>query len=200
MRTKDDSEFLYPTAAKIRKKESKHMHNATKRLIFINSIYYLFYGLIEPFMVIYFNDFGSIESVGISIAILCIMQGLISLFVSKILSKIDARLVVSLTSVGEGIRTFGFIFAPNVYFVYLLQFFGGILEGFRMPAYDSLFVKICKDESDTNIGTHTSVTTLIYGLSALVSGFIINMFSYTPIFIIWGLQEIFYGIYIYFVV
>lgn len=183
---------------KVAPNEGVKMHKDIRNLILINSFYNFFYGLVEPFIAIYFNQFGDISEVGISIAMLYIMQGLISLFTSQIISKIGARKIVLFAQIFEGLRIFGYIFAQNIYWVYTLQIIGGIIQGFNQPAYSNLFVDVCRDESSKSVGLHSSIVTLSYGVSALLAGFLINAFGYAPVFFMWGVQEIIYGVYIYF--
>ncbi|VVB74623.1 Multidrug resistance protein MdtG [Candidatus Tiddalikarchaeum anstoanum] len=175
-------------------KMSKDLRN----LVLINSFYNFFYGLAEPFITIFFNKFGDLSEVGISIAILYIVQGVISYFVSNYINVLGPKRVVLISQIFESVRVFGFIFAQNVYWVYGLQILGGIIQGFNTPAYMSVYVNVCRDESDKSVGIHSSIPTIAYGVSALIAGFMIDMFGYVPIFILWGLQELFYGLYIYF--
>ena len=173
------------------------MHKDIKRLMMINSLYNFFFGLAEPFIVIFFNEFGSIEEVGISVALLLIMQGLVSLFVSKLISRIGAKKIILTTQILESSRIIALILAPNVHFIYLLQVIGGILRGFNEPSYDNLFVNVCKDESSSSIGIYSSFTIISYGASALIGGLIIGAFGYAPVFILWAAQELIYGVYLY---
>jgi MFS family permease len=179
-------------------KESTPMHKDLKNLIQINSFYSFLTGFVEPFIVIFFNEFGSLEEVGISVSILMIIQGIISLFSSKYLFKIGIRKIILFTQIFESLRILGFIFAQNVFHIYIIQILGGIIKGFNSPAYANLFVDVCQDESTKSIAQHTSLTTIMYGLSVLAGGFMIGFFGYKIIFLIWAFQELIYGIYVFF--
>lgn len=177
--------------------EKNPMHRDLKNLITINSFYYLLSGFVEPFIVIFFNKFGSLEEVGISLSLLMIFQGVVSLFASKYLKKIGIKKIILITQIFEALRITGFIFAQNVFHVYFLQILGGMVKGFNTPAYSNLFVDVCKDESSKSIGEHSSFTTIIYGISILIGGFLIGYFGYSLVFMIWAAQELVYGIYVY---
>ena len=174
------------------------MHTDFKRLTFIDTLWYFFFGLAAPFISIYFNQFGGLEEVGISIAFLYIMKGIVSLISINALKTIDIKKVFVSSQIFEGVRLICFIFVNNIYWVYFLQFLGGITGGFILPAYTKILVKIGEDESDTAFRKRTGFTQIALGISALLAGFLINFFGYAPIFIAWGLTEIFYGLYIYF--
>jgi len=177
--------------------EKTPMHKDLKNLIKINSFYNFLSGFVEAFIIIFFNKFGNLEEVGISLSLLIIFEGLISLFTSKHLHKLGIKKIILITQIFESLRVLGFIFAQNVYHVYLLQILGGIIKGFNTPAYTNLFVDVCKDESSNSIGKHSSITTIMYGISVLIGGFMISFFGYKIMFIVWAIQELVYGIYAY---
>jgi len=72
-----------------------------------------------------------------------------------------------------------------------------MFKGFNSPAYTNLFVDVCKDESSKNIGKHSGLTTIMYGLSVLLGGFMLSFFGYRLMFAVWAFQELIYGIYVY---
>lgn len=183
---------------KINNVEKAPMHKDLRNLIKINSFYNFLSGFVEPFIVIFFNEFGSLEEVGISLSLLIIFEGLVSLFASKYLHKLGIKKIILITQIFEALRVLGFIFATNVYHVYLLQILGGLFKGFNSPAYANLFVDVCKDESSKNIGKHSSLVTIMYGISILIGGFMISFFGYKLMFLIWAIQELVYGIYVYY--
>ncbi|MFA5333211.1 MAG: MFS transporter [Candidatus Nanoarchaeia archaeon] len=177
--------------------EKSPMHKDLRNLIKINSFYNFLSGFVEPFIVIFFNEFGSLEEVGISLSLIIIFEGLVSLFTSKYLHKLGIKRIILITQIFESLRVLGFIFAQNVYHVYLLQILGGLFKGFNTPAYTNLFVDVCKDESSKSIGKYSSLTTIVYGISVLIGGFMIGFFGYKIMFMVWALQELFYGFYVY---
>ncbi|MBN1923832.1 MAG: MFS transporter [Nanoarchaeota archaeon] len=174
------------------------MDEKFKRLMLIDAFFNFMYGLVAPFLTIYFNEFGGFEEVGFSIAIMYIVKAFVSFGAGRVLKKYNARLVLLISQLLEGIRVFFFLIATNVFWVYGIQFIGGIINGFITPAYDAIFVKVSKKEQDSSFGEMNGVTTMAVGVSALISGVILDYFGYVPMFILWGVSEIIYGIYIYF--
>ncbi len=75
---------------------------------------------------------------------------------------------------------------------------GGITQSFIKPAYNELYVQVGEKETGKSFGERSSLVNISLGLSALISGILIEFFGYIPIFIVWGITEIFYGIYIYY--
>lgn len=181
-----------------RAKSKIPMHSDMKNLLKLNVFYNFFIGFAQPFIAIFFNNFGSLEEVGIAVAIMYILEGLVSFLTSNLFSKYSAKLIVLVSQLADGLRIFGFLFVQDVYGVYVLQMLGGIIRGFNTPAYSNVYVDVCSDESSKSIGKQDSVPTMAYGFSTLLSGFIIGTFGYAPVFIIWAVQEIIYGLIIYY--
>jgi MFS family permease len=181
-----------------RRKSNIPMHKDLKNLIRLNIVYNFFIGFASPFMVIFFNNYGSLEEVGIAIALMYVLQGTMSYLTSNLFSKFSARMIVLISQIAEGLRILGFLFVQDVYGVYVLQALGGIISGFNSPAYSNVYVDVCSDESGKNIGKQDSFPTIAYGISSLLSGFIIGSFGYAPVFIIWSIQEFVYGLFIYY--
>lgn len=173
------------------------MDKKFKSLTLIDTFWYFMYGVAAPFITIFFNEFGSLDDVGLSVAILFIVQAFVSLFAGKVLNKIDNKLVLLIGKLFEAFRIFMFLFASNIYWVFALQFIGGITQGFIWPAGDQLFVKISKKVKGTSFGERTFYTNLAMGVSALIAGFLLTLMGYAPMFIIWGISEAIYGIFIY---
>ena len=174
------------------------MNERFKRLMLIESFWNFMYGLAAPFIAIYFNQFGGLEEVGISFAILSVFKGLMSFFAGKVLEKHTARTVLLFGQITESIRILLFIFASNIYFIYLLQFIGGITGGFISPSYFKLYVKVGKDEPGKSFGSSIALSNIAIGSSALISGLMLDYFGYAPMFIFWSIAELIYGLYIYF--
>lgn len=174
------------------------MHKGFRNLLIIDTFWSFVYGLAAPFITIYFNNFGSIKEVGLSVAIMYIIQGLLCFGAGKVLERIKPKKVLLFSQIAEGLRIFLFVLAKNVYWVYAIQFIGGITRAFITPAYSELLVKVSKKESGMSFGERSGLNMIALGLSALISGVLISYFGYTPIFVMWGFAEIVYGTYIYY--
>lgn len=175
------------------------MHKDFKRLLLIDGFWWFIYGLAAPFLTIYFKNFGGLEQVGFSVAILSLIKGFISLISTKFLKKeASIKKIFLIGQVIEGLRIISFIFANNIFQIYLIQVLGGITGGFVIPAYNVIYVRVGEDEDDNAFRTKTGVNNIIVGLSALLAGMLISVFGYVPIFIMWGVMEVFYGFYIYY--
>jgi hypothetical protein len=174
-----------------------------KRLTFMDSVWHFFNGLIAPFLVIYFNDFGGLNEIGISIAIKYLIQGMLPFLIIKIFKKKSKNKMKNFLLFGqilESLRIILFIFARNINDIYLIQLLGGITYSFISPSYNQIFVKVCDDESNNAFMKNTGITNLMIGLSALISGFFINYFGFVPVFIAWSVIELIYGFYFYYLI
>lgn len=174
------------------------MNKDFKRLTFIDSIWGFIYYIAAPFLTIYFKDIGGLETVGISVAILLIIKGVVSLLSIKLLNKKSMKKIFLFSQIAEGIRIFAFIFANNITTIFIIQFFGGITGGLIIPSYGKIFVKSGEDENDDAFKQKTGIVNITMGIGAILSGFIVSYLGYIPIFLSWGAIEIIYGIYIYF--
>ena len=170
------------------------MNKRFKTLMLADVFWCFLNGLIAPFITIYFNEFGGFEEVGLSVALFFVIQGLTSLVAGKFLQKFKSRHIIFITQMLEGVRILFFLMVRNIYWVYIIQFFGGLTNGFIEPAYNKLFVKVGKNEKGTSFGNVSALTNISIGVSALIAGVMINFFGYAPIFIIWSITEIIYGV------
>jgi hypothetical protein len=178
------------------------MNKDFQRLTFIDSMWFFFSGLMAPFLTIYFNGFGGLNEVGISVALRYCIQGIIPLIFSRIFKKRQTNMkkwfLIGQTL--ESARVALFIFASSMNDIYIIQLLGGITYSFISPAYQKIFVSTGNDEDDDAFRVRVGVVNLFLGLSALVSGFAINYFGFAPVFIAWSAMELFYGLFIYFLV
>ncbi|PIU61068.1 hypothetical protein COX58_00620 [archaeon CG_4_10_14_0_2_um_filter_Archaea_38_6] len=185
---------------KIAGKKNEIIHEDWNRLTLIDGFQSFFNGIVAPFLTIYFNNFGGLEAVGISVAALYIIKGLVSWGSSKVLNHRDMKKVFLFGQIFEGIRVVLFIFVQNIQGIIALQLIGGITGGLIVPAYNKLYVKVASDEPDNAYRYKTAVTNFSIGSSAIIAGFLINYLGYEIAFIAWGVTEIVYGIYFYFAV
>lgn len=173
-----------------------------KRLTFIECFWSFFNGLIAPFLVIYFNDFGGLDEVGISVAIMYLIQGIVPFIIIKLFKK-KKRNMKKLFLLGqslESLRVLFFIFAKSITHIYIIQLIGGITSSLVMPSYSKIFVNVGDDENDDAFNKQVGFINLSLGISALISGFFINYFGFIPVFILWSATEFIYGIYVYYLV
>ena len=89
------------------------MNEDFKRLTFIDSIWWFIYYLIAPFLSIYFNNLGGLDDVGISVGLLLIMQGLVSIISAKFVKIKSMKKIFLVGQVFEGLRILLFVFASS---------------------------------------------------------------------------------------
>jgi hypothetical protein len=173
-----------------------------QRLTFIDALWDFFNGLAAPFLTIYFNGFGGLNEVGISVALRYTLQGIIPLLFSKFMKKrkSNMKLWFLIGQIFESLRVMLFIFASSINDIYIIQLLGGVTYSLISPAYTKIFVKTGDDEDDDAFRVRSGIINLIIGISALLSGFIINYFGFIPVFASWAIIELIYGFYIYFLV
>lgn len=178
------------------------MNKDFQRLTFIDALWNFFNGLVAPFLTIYFNNFGGLNEVGISVALRYGLQGIIPLIFSGFLKKrkSNMKLWFLIGQMFESVRVMLFIFASSINDIYIIQMLGGVTYSLIAPAYTKIFVKSGDDEDDDAFRVRAGIINLIIGISALLSGFMINYFGYVPVFAAWAVIEIIYGFYIYFLV
>jgi len=172
------------------------MNKDFKRLTFADTFWGFVYGLVAPFLTIYFNNLGDISDVGISVALFYLILGFVSLLSAKMKST-DYKRIFLIAQIAEGIRIVGFIFANNIYWVYIIQLIGGVTAAFIRPAYSKIFVVAGDDEDDYAFRNRIGIMNIVMGISALIAGFLINIMGYQLMFLIWGIGEVLYGIYVY---
>ncbi len=174
------------------------MNDKFKKLTLIDTFWNFMIGLIAPFITIFFNEFGGFDEVGVSVAILLIIKGFTCFLTGRFLNKNNTKKILLISQIAESGRILLFLFAQNIYWVYGIQLIGGVVNGFITPAYSKLFVDVGKEEKGKSFSDRSGIITISMGVSALISGFLINFFGYALIFIIWSIAEFIYGLYIYF--
>lgn len=178
------------------------MNEDFKRLTFIDAFWNFFNGLAAPFLTIYFNQFGGLDSVGISVAARYLIQGALPLIFAGFFKgrKSNMKKWFLIGQLLESIRVIMFIFATNINQIYIIQMIGGVTYSFISPGYSKIFVTAGNDENDDAFRKRVGIINLLVGLSALGSGFLINYFGFVPVFVAWAITELIYGLYIYFLV
>ena len=175
------------------------MNDDFKKLTFIDSLWFFFNGLIAPFIAIYFNNFGGLEEVGISIALRFLIQGITPLAFSKFLKKRKTSMKKWLLAgqLLESARIILFIFASSINHIYVIQILGGFTYSLISPAYQKIFVLAGSDEDDDAFRVRVGAINLMMGFAALLSGFAITAFGFAPVFLAWAGMEIIYGFFIF---
>lgn len=117
--------------------------NKTLRLLIISDIFvFSGFGLISPILAIFINDNligGSIFAAGIASMIFLITQAVLQIVFSYGFNPKDRLWMLK---IGTGIIAcvpFGYIFATQIYHLYLVQLIYGVGAAFAYPSWSSLF-------------------------------------------------------------
>lgn len=117
--------------------------NKTLKLLIISDIFVLSgFGLIGPILSIYINDNlvgGSIFSAGLASTIFLITHAGLQLLFSYKFNPKDRLWMLKLGTAIITLVPLGYIFATNIYHIYLVEFAYGVGAAFAYPTWSSLF-------------------------------------------------------------
>lgn len=138
---------------------------------------------------------GNILDAGIGFAVFNIVTGIIILLCGKWnWYKNNYRLVVFLGFTISGVGEFSYLLVSNTWELFIVQTIIGVATGLLGPAWDSLYETNNREDKWSFWDGGASI---LVGLAALVSGFIVFYFTFNVLFILMGCIDIVAMIYAY---
>lgn len=169
--------------------------NYFRNLIVIDSLWYLFDGLLTPMFSIYLSNFGSLEDIGISYAFISMTQGFFSLFSDEAADFFGPVKTILIISVFLFFKTLCFVFVTNIYQIFFLQIMGGILYAIQLPAYDAVKAVLAgKKKVVEQFSRYNSAVNFAIGIGALLSGVITLNFGFKALFVLLAFSNLAYGL------
>ncbi|MBI4127857.1 MAG: MFS transporter [Parcubacteria group bacterium] len=180
--------------------ERKHpfINPVVKTLIYSDVVLQFGFGLMEPFLAIYFKEGltgGSFFGIGIASAIFLGTKALFQPFIAKMNDRAPGFLYEKRSLlIGMLITStipFFYLAITHISQVYFLQLLYGIGSSFSYPAWTSLFTHHADRE---RVGYEWSVYDVSIGifmaLASLLGGFIVEQYSFKVIFVLVGIVSL----------
>jgi len=163
------------------------MKKQLKILLLISAFFSLAGGLFGPLYAVFVEQIGGdLLTAGIAYSIFAIISGVLIFVISKFEDKVKHKEYLIIFGYTFSCLGFlGYIFVQNPLHLFLVQIFFGISEAISSPAYDGIYSKFLeKGKFVSQWGIWESMTWIIYGVAALVGGYLANVYGFRIIFII----------------
>ncbi len=155
------------------------------------------FGLIDPILGIYLNDNlvgGTIFSAGLASAIFLITKSLIQLPFSRYIDKhgdlSDLKWLIIGTCFVASVPFF-YIFANNIYWIYLAQFLFGIGSGLAFPSWTGLWsTHLDKNRESFEWSLYSTLVSIGTAVSAVVGGALAQYVGFIATFVCVGIMSL----------
>lgn len=170
--------------------------NRTIILLMLSDVFVLTgFGLIDPIIAIFIDgsiEGGSIFTAGIASTIFFVTKSLLQLPFSKYVDKHDNKihwLIVGLMLVT--IVPFIYIFAPNIWYIYLAQFVYGIGSGLAYPTWLGLWsTNLDKNHESYEWSLYSTLTGIGTAISASLGAALADFVGFKFTFVVVGLMSV----------
>jgi predicted MFS family arabinose efflux permease len=177
-----------------------HLNHSLRILITLNTTMTLVIGVFAPFYAIYVVGLGGdIAYAGMSWALLHVVCGVLTLFFTKWSLRVrEQELLLALGYVIRAVVFLSYAFMTSLNQLLLTQVLWGIAIAIGVPAFDSVYSAHTTDEDSIGQwGGYEGITSIAVGISALVGGFAIEAFGFTPLFYIMAAVHLLLAVYIW---
>lgn len=170
------------------------MRRETKILLYASNLWYFSDGLIGPLFAVFAQKIGGdILDISWAWAVYLIVSGLAIIIVGKISDKISKEAIMVLGYALNAFLTFAYIFISTPYQLFALQAAFGISVALATPTWDALYDKYSgKGNRDGFVwGIADGTPNIVLGLAAIAGGFIVARYSFTVLFLVMGVVQVF---------
>ncbi len=170
--------------------------NRTIILLILSDIFFLTgFGLIDPIIAIFIDgsiEGGSIFTAGIASTIFFVTKSLIQLPFSKYVDGHDNK--IHWLILGMGLVTFVpviYIFAPNIWFIYLAQFLYGVGSGLAYPTWLGLWsINLDKNHESYEWSLYSTLTGIGTAISASAGAAMADFLGFRFSFVVVGIMSV----------
>ena len=163
------------------------MNKSLKVLFLYNGIFVFASYLLSPLYAIFAEEIvKNVFSVSVTISTFLISTALFTFLISRYGDKVKEKEYLLLTGyLVRSITWFCFIFARNIQWLIVLQFFLGLGESLGTSSYNAIFAEhLDKDKYIKQYASWQLISTIISVVSTLIGGIIVSKFGFTPLFLI----------------
>ena len=172
--------------------------NRIIKLLMLSDIFVLTgFGLIDPILGIYLNENlvgGTIFSAGVASALFLITKSLIQLPFSKYIDKYGDLNDLKWLIIGTffvAVVPFIYIFATNIYWIYIAQFLYGIGSGLAYPSWLGLWsTHLDKKKESFEWSFYSTVVGIGTAISAAVGGALAQFVGFLTTFAVVGIMSL----------
>jgi len=175
-------------------------NRALRILLTTNGLILLAAAMLGPIYALFVKNIGgNLLDASLTGGFFALAAGLTSLIAGKFADKNKRdELIVATGYAVMGLGFFLYIFVNSIWFLFGVQILIGSAQAFYIPAFDALYSKhITKRKAGREWGAWESLNYFSIAVGAIVGGFIVTKFGFTPIFAIMSALSLISAIYIY---
>ncbi len=183
------------------------MNKLIKFMIYSDLIFQTGWGLINPIIAVFITDQitgADVAVVGIAATIYLVVQSIIQIPISHYIDskkgEFDDYRIMIVGSVLLASSAFLYIFAKEIWHVYLIQIVGGIGAGLSYPGWVAIFTRhIDKNREGFEWSFYSTLVNLGTALTAAIGGLAANAFGYKYLFLTVGILSIIGTLFLFFI-
>jgi MFS family permease len=172
--------------------------NKVIKLLMLSDIFVLTgFGLIDPILGIFLNENlvgGTIFSAGLASALFLVTKSVIQLPFSKYIDKYDDLNDLKWLIIGScfvAVVPFLYIFATNIYWIYIAQFLYGIGSGLAYPSWLGLWsTHLDKKRESFEWSFYSTVVGIGTAISAAIGGALAQYVGFQATFVVVGVMSL----------
>lgn len=171
-----------------------------KILLATNGMYYVAGAMLGPIYALFVEEIGGdLLDASYAFSIFAIVAGITAYFSGKYTDKIkENELIISLGYLIIGLGYFYYIFVDSVPQLFIAQALIGLGGAIYSPAFDAIYsLKLKKGHAGGAWGIWEVMYYFSTAAGALIGGFVVTYFGFTPLFIIMGLLAVSSAFYIW---
>ena len=169
------------------------MNRYQRALLFSSYMWYFGEGLLGPLYAVFTQRIGGdiLELTG-AYAFYLIVMGALSIYIGKFSDHHSKKSLLALGYGLNAVATFGYLFVDSPLKLFFLQGLLGVASALATPTWNSLFSKYeNKKHMGEEWGLDDGGSEIITGIAVLSGGLIITYFSFTALFVLMGIIQIF---------
>ncbi|MBN1274728.1 MFS transporter [Candidatus Woesearchaeota archaeon] len=141
-------------------------------------------GLFVPFWIVFIQDFGgSIESFGIAIGLMALVQSITSYVAGKHSDKLGRKRFMIAAGLALVIITIAYTLITKIWHLYVLQVLIGIAQAVQMTMEATMLGDYTeKARRGTDIGKYHAITGVLGALAMMGGGYVVGILGITIIF------------------
>ena len=157
-------------------------------------------GLFAPFYAVFVEGLGgNIAFAGVSWALFSIVSGILTLFFTRWELKFhEQELLLALGYIIRAIVFLSYAFMTSIFQLMVTQVLWGIAAAIGSPAFDAVYsAHTNSEDSIVQWGGWEGIASIAAGVAALLGGFFIQVFGFTPVFLGMAVISFFLAIYLW---
>lgn len=176
------------------------MNKSLKLLLAINSIFVLAGNLLGPLYAVYIEGLGgSIAVVSGTWSVMLLTTTLVNFILIRYGDKIkEHEYLLIFGFIFRAIAWIGFVYAPSITAIILLQIVIGAGEAVGSTGFDAIMAEhLDKSSHIRDYAVWKTISNVLAAMATLIGGFVVTSYGFTPMFVFMGIVALSCAIFTY---